>query len=495
MRNTHALPGDQTLRNRTTLRIPFVIAMTVLAIAGCGGSSSTMPPPNPGTKTKVTVLITSTANDQLAAFDMRILGMALSDGVSSVSLFTIPAGNPNPSLVSEFIHLNGASEPLVSATIPSGTYSSASLTLQGCQFTTVSTTPADGLKTSFFSFGQCFPATVNLPAPIQISGSAAVLSLNLQVSQSYTLTTTNGPNGPTQNYTINPVLRLTPIPISAHPTNTSNGFITGVDTQIASVNTAQSSLVATTSGGFSVDVAANSSTAFQGIAGFSSLAAGALTNLDMVLQPDGSLLATRIEVSDSTATGDLNGPWTSATARPENFVILADNCFLPASAPECDSAVQLSAGESFAVSGQFTNLANLPFDVLFNSSTIFLGQKVSNYWSGMRTPQGDPISTTAVLSPQTINGTVTSMSSMNGFSVYTVSLAPYDVIPVTQSVSGSFAPITNPSVVTVYADSSAQLLTTSTIGVGSVVRFRGVIFDDNGVLRMDCQEILDGVAE
>jgi hypothetical protein len=475
--------------------ISITIIVALLAISGCGGSSHSMPPPNPGAMTNLTVLITSTANDQLSGFEMRISSLALSGSAGSIGFFNLPQGSANPSLVSEFIHLNGASEPLFSAQVLSGTYTSASLILESCEFINVSTTPAGGLQTSFFSLGQCLPATVKLPSPITISGSAAVLSLNLQVSESYTLTTTNGPNGPTQTYTIAPVFTLTPVAISSPPTNDSNGLIAGVDAKVALTDSVQHKLSVTTTGGFGVTAATNSATVYQGISGFASLAPNELVNLDMAVQSDGSLLATRIEVRDSMATGELNGPWTSPTAFPDNFVILADTCFLPASALECDSAVQFSSSIPFTVSGQFTNLSSLPFSPAFNSSVIFLGQNVSNYWLGARTPQGNPISTTAVLLPQTINGTVTEMSSTNGFSVYTVSLAPYDVIPVAQSVSGSFAPITNPSAVTVYADSDAQLLTTSSIAVGSVVRFRGAIFNDNGVLRMDCLKILDGVAE
>ncbi len=47
----------------------------------------------------------------------------------------------------------------------------------------------------------------------------------------------------------------------------------------------------------------------------------------------------------------------------------------------------------------------------------------------------------------------------------------------------------------VYADSNTQMLNTSPITVGSVVRFYGLVFNDNGTLRMDCAEINDGVPE
>jgi hypothetical protein len=47
----------------------------------------------------------------------------------------------------------------------------------------------------------------------------------------------------------------------------------------------------------------------------------------------------------------------------------------------------------------------------------------------------------------------------------------------------------------VYADNNTQPLTSALVGVGSLARFRGLIFNNNGTLRMDCGQILDGVAE
>ena len=55
--------------------------------------------------------------------------------------------------------------------------------------------------------------------------------------------------------------------------------------------------------------------------------------------------------------------------------------------------------------------------------------------------------------------------------------------------------LTNPSQVVVYADNNTQMLNTNPITVGDVVRFYGLVFNDNGTLRMDCAEVLDGVSE
>ncbi len=55
--------------------------------------------------------------------------------------------------------------------------------------------------------------------------------------------------------------------------------------------------------------------------------------------------------------------------------------------------------------------------------------------------------------------------------------------------------ITTPGTIVVYAVSDTQMLNSSAVAVGSVFRFNGLVFDDNGTLRMDCAQIYDGVAQ
>jgi len=55
--------------------------------------------------------------------------------------------------------------------------------------------------------------------------------------------------------------------------------------------------------------------------------------------------------------------------------------------------------------------------------------------------------------------------------------------------------VTAPNSVTVYVDTNTQLLNSGDIAVGSQLRFNGVIFYDNGTLRMDCAQVNDGVTE
>jgi hypothetical protein len=76
-----------------------------------------------------------------------------------------------------------------------------------------------------------------------------------------------------------------------------------------------------------------------------------------------------------------------------------------------------------------------------------------------------------------------------------VTLAPYDLFTDLAVQPGQPTLLNTPNTVVVYVDSNAQLLNTDLAVVGAVLRFRGLVFNDNGTLRMDCAEISDGVAE
>jgi hypothetical protein len=97
--------------------------------------------------------------------------------------------------------------------------------------------------------------------------------------------------------------------------------------------------------------------------------------------------------------------------------------------------------------------------------------------------------------PQTIDGVVTASGSEGNFTTYTISLAPYDLLPNLAVQPGQTTLLTDPNTVVVYVDSSAQLLNTKQLAVGSVFRFNGLLFNDNGTLRMDVAQVNDGVPQ
>jgi len=262
---------------------------------------------------------------------------------------------------------------------------------------------------------------------------------------------------------------------------------------VASVNASGNNFSLQTADHVALSIQTDSSTVYQGISSFSGLAAGIFVVMDAEMQSNGSLVATRIEVEDTTAVDVLMGGLLDIGPSPSvaNATII-DVFGAQQQGADFDSILafiqryQLAANTTFRTSGQFTNIATLPFTASFDPSNLVPGQNIyisSPAISFLAIPT--TIATTVTLMPQTINGMVTSVSGSGNFQIYTVALAPNDLLTTLDSTTS----------VTVYADSSAQALNSSPIAVGSLLRFHGLLFNDNGTFRMDCAQINDGVTE
>jgi len=482
-----------------------LLALLTLAIpaglfTGCGAALTA-----PTGSTNVMVLMTSTANDQLVGFQVNIANIALADKAgNSALLYNNPSalgvGGAGPG---EWMHLNGFSEPLVTTvSVPQGTYTSATLTAGACWFAVLAlAASASEWGPNIYAYEPCTLGggmpTVNLPSPIAISGPDMVLSLNLQVPQSYTLNTSTSP----ATFTISPVFTLTPVAISSPPTNEQNGKLGPILSLINSVSSTGNSFVAQTSNGVSISVICDDSTTYQGIEGLSSLTSGVIVDMDLAIQPDLSLLATRVEAPAPAAPMALLGPLMYGPSTDPydwftSWQIGGLGCN-NAGPMYCINVFLYNPSTTYGVSGAYNNLPALPFAASLSLSGLFIGQNIYVFTPGNPNSQGVDTATLVSLAPQTIDGTVGAIASNNGFTVYTVTLAPNDPIPTAQQwvCPGCFNPLSNPTTVTVYVDANTRLLNSTPINVGSVVRFTGLIFDDNGTLRMDCGQILDGVPE
>lgn len=491
-------------------RFPILITITMLAAAiittGCGTatSSSTGTGQKLSGNTAVTVVLSGTANDQLSEFDLGFQGITLtSQSGQTTTLLPPPASGA--ALGAEFTHINGMIEPLVTASIPQDVYTAATVTLSEAQFVCVDlyVTGAGGqgmLDTSVFvDFGMPASAvTVNLPSPITVTGATMTLSLDLLVSQSASYSSCYTPNG-ISSYSITPTFSLTPLSLSSMPTNAANGKVVGLDGQITAIGTNGNSLTLSlpdAEGPRPISMTSNSSTVYQGISSASALAVGMFVDMDGAIQPDGSLLATRIAVEDPSAVEVFRGPITEVT--PSVSVVLQVPRQQQGSGldgfPVGVQYIDFSKA-TFQISGELTNLGTLPFVPAFTASNMVPGQDVY-FTAGANTGSGSyPIVNTLTLMPQTINATVTATSKSGSFTDYTVSIASYDLFPMLAVLPDQTTVENNPGQVEVYVDSNTQLLNTQSLAPGSTLRFYGLVFNDNGTLRMDCAQVNDGVTD
>jgi hypothetical protein len=488
---------------RNLFAVSFIlISAAAICSTGCGGGGmSGSSTPRFSGNTSVTMVLSSTGNDQLSEFDIGFLGITLTSQ-SGKAVTLLPTSAPGFGPGAEFVGMNGTVEPLVTASIPQDAYTAATVTLNGAQFVCIDLVSSDGqgdLDTSTFNnLGMPASAvTVNLPSPITVTGTSMGLSLDLLVSQSATYSACYTPNS-FSTFSITPTFNLAPLTLSSSPTNAANGKVTGLDGQVTAVGTTGNSFTLSlpdAEGARSISVSANSDTVYQGIGNFSAVAVGTFVDMDGAIQSDGSLLAARIAMEDPLAADVFSGPLIEVTPTVSIALMLPRQqqgkdfiCCYQGGSIEVDFG-----SAAFQISAQMANLGSLPFVPSFSASNMVPGQNVyfsdSTYsWSVPR-----PVASTMTLMPQTINGTVAGSSSSGNFTDYTVSLAPYDLFPMLAVQPNQTTVEKNPSQVEVYIDSNTQLLNTQPLAAGSTLRFYGLVFNDNGTLRMDCAQVNDGV--
>jgi hypothetical protein len=505
-------------------RVPAAIcciASSGLTFAsGCGSAGT---PGGDGTglisgqTTKVTVLVSSTANDQISEFNLFLNSLTLtSESGKTVSVLSSPQ-------YVEFIHLNGGAEPLLTMTVPQDVYTSATATVgaanMSCVLLNVSKPPLGVVESSIlYGYTPNSQVTVTLPSPITVAGAAMGLSLNLLVSESGNYANCIDPSLPAA-LAITPTFVLSAFQISGQPVSPASGAMAALAGIVASVDAAKNEFTVTAIDGSGlettqagVDVHSSgivwsadldSSASLQGISDISALEVGMPVDMDGMLQPDGSLRVSRVAVADTNPT-DLtveSGPVVEVTSyvpailqldRGEEgyLVAAADPPFNPEGMWAFDKT-----GAKFRIGGEFTNLPSLPFTAAFDSESAVAGQNVSITLHAPSLSNLTP-ATTFTLMSQTIDGTLNAIGTAGSFTLYTVKLAPYDLFP-TLAFTNSYqsSPLTSADTVYVYADSNAQMLNTEPATVGGVLRFTGVVFNDNGTLRMDCSQVMDGVPE
>jgi hypothetical protein len=478
-----------------TLSVTLIAAAAVLTCA-CGSSSSI------GSSgqtfhgnTNVTILATSTANDQLSQFWLNFNSITLTDKAGKVvTLLSSPQG-------AELIHLNGTSEPMVSTSIPQGIYVSGTATIGYAEFACVTLIPSTGnppggLLTAIYSYGSVPNAnvTVKFDGPITITGNSMGLLFNMIVSQSATLASCYNLPGAINTYSITPTFSVTRV---------SSTGENGLNGQVASVNTATGNLTLKLADSQSISVNTAGNTLYEGIADISALAPGMLVTLDATFQPDGSHVASRIAVSDpnttniSTLSGPIvqTNPYTPVGPGPSAWVLGPQQQGYFADTHQASIWMPYNLNSAnFQISGALSNLGRLPFVPAFNSGNMVPGQNV--YVTTESVNFGIPgylPATTVTLVPQTVNGNVIAVSNNGAFQDYTVSLAPYNLLPALAVQQGQPVLLNNPNTIEVYVDNNTQRLNTQALAPGSTFRFNGLVFNDNGTLRMDCARVSDGV--
>jgi hypothetical protein len=262
-------PSARSFAPTSFLIAAVAILLAVAGATGCGSGAANTSKTSLSGNTQVTVVLTSTANDQVTEFNVQFQSLTLTTQ-SGKTVTLLSSQQP-----SEFMHLNGGIEPLTTVTVPQDIYTAAAVTLGGAEFVCVAQVPGGGLDFVHDSVINQGP-TVTLASPITIAGSSIGLLLDMQVSNSAVFPSC-WTSPPFEGFSMTPTFNLTPYVLSTSATNSGNGKITGLKATVASVGTTASSLTLTVAAGpfgtRTLSATANSATVFQGISSASALSA------------------------------------------------------------------------------------------------------------------------------------------------------------------------------------------------------------------------------
>jgi len=467
--------------------------------SGSGGGGG----PVAGESTQVTLVASSAANDQLTRFGLTLNSLTLTNKTGT----TVPVLS-TPQQV-EFMHLNGSAEPLLTVSVPQDVYTSATATVGGASFTCAAQDTSDNSDaTATYAYGATpsNQVTVQLPQPLTVDGDAMAVSLEMLVSQSVSFPSTCYYDNGIGSYSINPTFNLAPITLAAQPTNPTNGLMTALEGLVVSSDASPGTFAVAAADGSPLgttmsttwSVTTNSSTAFQGIGNANGLTTGMAVDMDGILQADGSIMATRVAVPDPDTT-DLvvnRGPLMQVASSVP--VLNQVNQEEEGSQQYIDGWPAYNFGSAtFATWGGISNTASLPFAASFDAANMVPGQMVaitSHVTNVGLYPEYVP-ATVITLMPQTINATVQAVETAGAFTTYTVELASYDFFPQFAVQGGQTTLLTNPLQVVVYVGQDTQMVNAGSLAAGSQQRFTGMIFNDNGTLRMDCTQVAGGVTD
>jgi hypothetical protein len=382
----------------------------------------------------------------------------------------------------EMRHLMGTMQPLAMANVPPGTYSSATINISSANVTYMDPVTKQPVQKTMAGMMKA----VNFTPPVTIG--TMPMTMNFDLDLAHSVSTDSG-----GNMTFNPVFNMT----TGAPGGGPGPQYGGMDHMIGSVSgvSGSSFTMSMMQGLPNITVMTNSSTQFEHMAGFGSMGAGMMVEVDAKMQADGTLMASRIDAVLSGMSGGMmaEGLVNSVTGNPlTQLSIIADNGAgkgMMSSYLGTTLLVNVTSSTSFSFDSSGVNVNNLPFTPVFTAAAIAKGQRVDpestgGMMSGGMMPGGMISSGTLnaselTLEQQGLSGTVSSYTS--GSPASFVLTLPAD---------SAFTTISGAGTITVYQQPDTQLRGISSVSNGARVQVRGLVFFDAGAYKLVATTIM-----
>lgn len=466
----------------------LLLIFCAVFVSGCGGGSSsgTTAPVSKNciasgvASAKVPVLFTSDAGlGALINFNVGITSITLTDGCgNSVTAYTAPAEATAQGISTiELTHVNGVSEPLAVATLPEATYTTASVSYQ---LVDMAYLYPDSL-TFVDSTYEADPVSgkVELSAPIVVDGKGTAITLDTLLADPVVLGP--APVGLLPIVTVTPVFGISGFRPAAEPANDREGSA-NVHGLITSVGAGQFTM--SNSAGLPLTVSTSAATVLQGIGAISALPLNVPADVDVAIQADGSLLATRVQVEYAEALGAWIGPLV-ATYPTGAYQKVLPSLWQDSTAPahttnDSPFEFQFTGDTVYQINGAAYDLVDLPFTPAFAGfPDAALGQRISVSWTTQQVTTSQPQTDAhaATLMPRSFSGSIASVATEGKYTVYTFALANNDFMATLNHVTSIVA----------YSNAGTRM-EDGALSVGMAVNMHGLLFNDNGVLRLICDQ-------
>jgi Domain of unknown function (DUF5666)/Domain of unknown function (DUF4382) len=339
----------------------FCALLGLLALSGCGGSGSSGSDPNPSNQASVFTVGTDAPLPSVVSCQILVTGVTLNNGTTNVPVLT-------NSQVVDFAELSGLHELLDLNSVPTGTYTSATVTIANPVIAFIDTTQNPPAVNTVNGALSQSTVTVNFATPFVLNaGDLVGLRMEFDLYQSLQTDSNGQVTG-----AINPVFNMQLL-----NADDSNVSIDCFDAGVVGV-TNDSTFVVQGPKGRQWTVMTNANTAFDDPSEpISSFTTNTIVEVSGQLDPvSHDIVASEVEVL-SNDNFYLGGLFTSI--RPPSGPATAADLYVRAELPDI-TGVQDGQIETLTLNGteqyRIANINNPITSLIFNDSALAAGQVV-----------------------------------------------------------------------------------------------------------------------
>ncbi len=447
----------------------FLVSSLLVVLTACGGGSSSTTPPTPTpSSTTVQVNLGDGPADWMLAFSMDVTNLNLMTNSGSVPV--ISASTPV-----EMTYRLGTMEPVAMVAVPQGTYTGATITIASCKITYLD--PNSTSKTPLQKTIQG-PITASIPFASGVNLGTTPLAFNFDLDLENSVTMDN-----TGNFQLSPKFHTA---VGTQGAGNGRGAryggmqqMMGVVNKVSSNSFSITPLQATNTFTFMV----NAQTQFQGnVTAMNMVQTGMGVLVTAALQPDGTLLATRVR-SKMNAGGIMGGGIiTNVVGQPATQLSIVMQNGAGASVMTSYLSqiltVNLTPDTEYEIDSDRVTLTGLPFTPVFNASNIYAGQSV------LPTSASSGITVSGVSG--TTAGTITASNvrqqeqGFRGTTDKDITPASSGSFVLTLMPGCAFTTLTGAKTILVYQQTTTNVEDSTAIPAGATLRVHGLLFNNGG---------------